>query len=103
VAHYNRRMANGERVERPRLVYSMQNDVVFCFCCKRFSHECRSVLIRDVTRDWNNLCHLLSSHDKSHDHLDGFQRWKELEIRLVSKQTDDLMSGPWIAPERKHC
>lgn len=28
-----------------------------------------------------------ASHEKSHDHPDSFQRWKELEIRLVSKQT----------------
>ena len=60
VAHYNRRMANGERVERPRSVYSKQNDAAFCFCCKLFSQECKSAVVRDGTRDWRNQCLLLS-------------------------------------------
>ena len=87
MAHYNRRMVNGERVQRPRLVYSYQKDAAFCFCCKHFPHERISALVRDGTRDWKNLCHLLSSREKSYVHLDSFQKSKELEFRLVSKQT----------------
>ncbi|XP_045067422.1 uncharacterized protein LOC121553274 [Coregonus clupeaformis] len=71
-------------------------------CFKKNSHECKSALVRDGTRDWKNLCHLLSSHEKSHDHLDSFQRWKELEIRLVSKQTIDAQAQRVIDGETLH-
>ncbi|KAK6310627.1 hypothetical protein J4Q44_G00186820 [Coregonus suidteri] len=43
-----------------------------------------------------------NSHEESHDHLDNFQWWKELEIRLVSKQTIDAQAQQAIDGKTLH-
>lgn len=47
-AHYSRTLANGEKLDRPWLVYSISKDATFCFCCKLFCEsERKSALAKD--------------------------------------------------------
>ena len=41
--HYTRKLANGETLERPWLMYSTSMDMVYCFCCKVYNRS-KSVL-----------------------------------------------------------
>ena len=89
--HYNRRLANGEEIRRHWLQYSVSNDSVYCFCCKLFTSNATgsSSLSDKGSRDWKNISAILSGHEKSSGHLENFQSWKELELRLRHTTTID--------------
>ena len=102
--HYSRKLINGEKLERPWLVYSISKDVVFCFCYKLFCvGERKSALAREEgIRDWKNLSNTLTSHEKSPAHIDSFQKWKELDKRLASQNTIDAQHQRQLAAETLH-
>jgi hypothetical protein len=83
VAHFNRRMANWERVESMACLFQAKRCSLL-FLLKTYFTRVQICAGQGWKRDWKNLCH-----------LNSFQSWKELEIRLVSKQTDELIPGPW--------
>jgi len=90
VAHYKKRLPNGEEVCREWLVYSVSNNAVFCFCCKLFSKkDGLSVLQEGGSSDWKNISAVLSSHEKSLEHLENFLSWRELQLRLSKGKTVD--------------
>lgn len=75
--HYERRLANGEVINRTWLQYSISKDSVFCFCCKVFQSKARvSSLSENGSNDWKNITALLSSHEKSINHLDSVEMWR---------------------------
>ena len=79
--HYKRRLANGEEVDRPWLMYSKSQNKVFCFCCKLFSKRSgMSVLQEGGSKDWKNISATLASHERSSLHFECYQVWKELEV-----------------------
>lgn len=54
VAYYQRVLKNGEHFERSWLVYSINNDAVYCFCCRMFSVKLSDTgvaIILDCTPD----------------------------------------------------
>ncbi|XP_063594578.1 zinc finger MYM-type protein 5-like [Penaeus indicus] len=90
--YYNRFICNGENTDREWLVYSINKDAVYCFCCKLFSDKVMttSKLNRDGLPDWKHLGDKLSDHEKSGNHLKHFVQWKEHKLRLsVSKTIDE--------------
>ncbi|XP_025116124.1 zinc finger MYM-type protein 1-like [Pomacea canaliculata] len=98
--HYKRKLANGEEVQRQWLVYSKFNDAVFCFCCKLFSNKSDSSSLQKVgSKDWKNISTILSSHEKSAAHLENYQTWRELELRLLHSQTIDDVNEHKIKQE----
>ncbi|XP_019346199.1 uncharacterized protein LOC109283921 [Alligator mississippiensis] len=48
-----------------------------------------SSLNENSSKDWRNISVILSSHEKSSEHLGNFQNWKELELRLKKQKTFD--------------
>lgn len=103
VCHYRRTLTNGERLERPWLVYPVSKDVTFCFCCMLFcGSERKSALGRDGVKDWKNLSSILSNHEKSTEHIESFHKWKELDIRLVTPNTIDAQNQRKRAAETIH-
>ncbi|XP_047137607.2 zinc finger MYM-type protein 1-like [Hydra vulgaris] len=92
VFHYLRKLPNGEELCRSWLLYSVLKDSVFCFCCKLFSMKAIGIssLTHTGSSDWKNMAAILSSHEKSPEHLQNSnQKWKELHQRLQRDSTID--------------
>lgn len=60
-------LPNGEKVHRSWLLYSPQNNAVFCFVCKLFSTK-DIKLTADGYSDWSNINTSLRGHKWSQDH-----------------------------------
>ncbi|KAL1220612.1 hypothetical protein V5N11_003319 [Cardamine amara subsp. amara] len=89
-AFYTRVMDNKEKQDRRWLVYSKSLDKAFCFCCKLFRHDQKSIQLGTTGHDdWRNLSKRLKKHEKSNDHIICMTRWTELEVRLKKAQTID--------------
>ena len=89
VFHYLRKLPNGEELCRSWLLYSVLKDSVFCFCCKLFSLKAIGIssLTHTGSNDWKNMSAILSSIEKSPEHLQNYQKWKELKQRLLKDST----------------
>ncbi|XP_065645519.1 zinc finger MYM-type protein 5-like [Hydra vulgaris] len=89
--HYNPRLFNGDKVCRHWLQYSVNNDSVYCFCCKLFisSTTAAPSLSFNGSHDCKNMSAVLSGHEKSSEHLANFQSSKEFELRLRHDKTID--------------
>ncbi|XP_060855512.1 zinc finger MYM-type protein 1-like [Metopolophium dirhodum] len=86
--HYKRSMSNGENVTRTWLVYSISNDVIFCFCCKLFDNS-NSKLALEGYNDWRHCTKMLKGHETSKNHLTAYSTWLELSLRLKKTKTID--------------
>jgi hypothetical protein len=99
---YSRRLVNGEKVSRSLLVYSIENNSVFCFCCKLYSN--RQILLSSEKgcSDWRNIGQKLKEHDTSPDHVNCMQKWKTLAVYLNASATIDNSHQRLIEEEKKH-
>ncbi|XP_076065028.1 uncharacterized protein LOC143039061 [Oratosquilla oratoria] len=100
--HYKRRLSNGEEVCRDWLVYSTSKDVMFCFCCKLFSSKPNVSLHKKGSNDWQNTTAILSVHERSTEHIDNYQTWRELELRLKQGKTIDHIEQQSLKQEEKY-
>lgn len=88
--HYERKLSNGEKIRRSWLQYSLGKDKVYCMCCKLFPSAASDALFNENgTNDWKNLAAQLSSHERNAKHLQCFQLWQELKLRLETGRTID--------------
>lgn len=83
---------------RSWLVYSQQNNAVFCFACKLFSLKAIK-LTAEGHSDWSNINSSLRSHECSSDHAQCMFKWRELDMRLQTY--DKRPPGTDIAGGRK--
>lgn len=99
---YIRHLGNGEKVTRSWLVYSIENNAVFCFCCKLFSN--RKILLSSAEgcSDWKNIGQKLKEHDTSSDHVNCMQAWRTLAVHLNANATIDSSHQRLIENEKKH-
>ncbi|XP_065668021.1 uncharacterized protein LOC136088264 [Hydra vulgaris] len=65
--YYNRKMKNGEIFERTWLIYSLNSNIVFCFCCKLFGIT--SSPFRQGMNTWEGLSKKLKEHETCSAHL----------------------------------
>lgn len=70
---YSKRLANGELVSRPWLIYSKSADSVFCFCCSIFNRNANTLSRVPGYSDWSNVSKMLSEHESFHSisHLEA--------------------------------
>ncbi|XP_065662920.1 zinc finger MYM-type protein 1-like [Hydra vulgaris] len=99
---YTRVLANGEEVSRSWLVYSIQNNSVFCFCCKIFPTRKICLLSTEGYSDLKNIGSSLKQHDKSQDHISCMQKWMNMSVNLKSNATIDQNLQRMIENEKKH-
>nr|XP_008106743.1 PREDICTED: zinc finger MYM-type protein 1 [Anolis carolinensis]XP_008106744.1 PREDICTED: zinc finger MYM-type protein 1 [Anolis carolinensis]XP_008106745.1 PREDICTED: zinc finger MYM-type protein 1 [Anolis carolinensis] len=100
--YYWRELPNGDKLERPWLMYSKTQNAAFCFCCKLFQPNTLFALCSNGTKDWRNLARNLSSHEKTPYHQKAFCSWKELEARLKLKVNIDDKDQEKMASETHH-
>lgn len=87
---YDRSLANGEVVQRKWLVYSKINDALFCFCCYFFITGTSSAFSNvQGFCDWRNASRNLKLHEVSKHHMECYNKWMELDLRLKSDRTID--------------
>jgi len=89
-SNYIQKLPNGEKHQRKWLIYSIDLDRVFCFCCKLFNVvSCTSKLANECSKDWRNLSAKLKSHEIMNEHITNMNGWIDMEMRLVKNKTID--------------
>lgn len=101
VNYYKRTLCNGETAHRTWLVYSLDKNSIFCFCCKLFLST-NMALTTDGYSDWGHMASYLSEHEKSKNHLDCHKKWVELSSRLKSHKTIDQENQKIVEAETRH-
>ncbi|GKD61105.1 zinc finger MYM-type protein 1-like protein [Tanacetum coccineum] len=100
---YIQHLANGEKHERRWLVYSVELDRVFCFCCKLFNTApCKSKLAKEGSNDWRNIGAKLKKHETSTEHITNMSAWFDLETRLKKDKTIDKDLQERINKDKEH-
>lgn len=100
---YTRFLPNGDKQDRPWLVYSISLNKVFCFCCKLFkTHHMLTGFAEDGIDDWVNLGAKLEKHELSKDHMVNRSAWIELKTRLEKHATIDKSLQDEVDKEREH-
>ncbi|XP_048084498.1 zinc finger MYM-type protein 5-like [Alosa alosa] len=98
--YFKKTLVSGEKMARSWLIFSMENNSLFCFCCKLFSK--RNIhLISSGLSDWKHASSYLTSHENSPEHLNCMKAWKELAVRLRSGKTIDKQEMALLEAERK--
>ena len=100
--HYTRKLCNGEQVLRIWLLYSILKNAVFCFACKVFGYANSSLAGDQGYSDWQNLTKILTSHEKSPNHIKNCQFWRELSLHLCLDKTIDKENEIIIRAETEH-
>ncbi|XDV34378.1 hypothetical protein PO909_004542 [Leuciscus waleckii] len=93
-------LSNGEKIMRSWLVYSQQNNAVFCFACKLFSLKAIK-LTAEGHSDWSNINSSLRSHECSSDHAQCMFKWRELDMRLQTNMTIDHQALTLLEAEKR--
>ncbi|XP_052622654.1 uncharacterized protein LOC128127943 [Lactuca sativa] len=100
---YMQKIPNGEKYERTWLVYSIDVDRVFCFCCKLFNVNTSTCsLAHKGNNDWNNISSILKRHEASNRHILNMRSWIDLETRLANNKTIDKQIQEQINREKEH-
>ena len=93
----SKKLANGEKVKRDYLCYSLKKKSVYCFACRLFgskqSISCPSYLASPggSSRElgYHRLYNVVPSHENSDSHRKNYLEWKSLEANLKAGTTID--------------
>ncbi|XP_052627780.1 uncharacterized protein LOC128134266 [Lactuca sativa] len=100
---YMQNIPNGEKYERTWLVYSIDVDRVFCFCCKLFNVNTSTCsLAHKGNNDLNNISSILKRHEASNRHILNMRSWIDLQTRLTNNKTIDKKIQEQINKEKDH-
>lgn len=87
--NYVRKMSNGETISRNWLIYSIDKNAIFCFCCRLFSTVQMSLSSSVGFCDWRHMSKLLQEHEQSPSHMKAYQSWMEHSNRIRSGKSID--------------
>ena len=85
--YFVRSLANGEKVERTWLIYSISKDSVFCICCKLFCKTPNTFCDTNGLSDWQHLSLLIKRHETSILHNSYMNTWVNLKKMLETSTT----------------
>ncbi|XP_076938332.1 uncharacterized protein LOC143606452 [Bidens hawaiensis] len=87
---YTRTLSNLEKCDRPWLVYSIEVDKIFCFCCKLFRKGFpNGNLDGEGYNNWHHASTSVKNHEVSLDHLTNMNSWFDMRKRLKLNETID--------------
>jgi len=90
---FYKHLPNGEKILRKWMVYSPSKKCLFCFCCRLFAvHDDQGADISKFITGFHNWWKLnpkVSHHENSETHLNNFEKWKTLKLRLELNETID--------------
>ncbi|XP_065644454.1 zinc finger MYM-type protein 5-like [Hydra vulgaris] len=96
--YYNRKMKNGEIFERTWLIYSLNSNKVFCFCCKLFGIT--SSPFRQGMNTSEGLSKKLKEHETCSAHFKCFEQWMTLRKGIANQATIDEKQQKLLHNER---
>ncbi|XP_065645556.1 zinc finger MYM-type protein 1-like [Hydra vulgaris] len=96
--YYNRKMKNGEIFERTWLIYSLNSNKVFCFCCKLFGIS--SSPFWQGMNTWEGLSKKLKEHETCSAHFKCFEQWMTLGKGIANQATIDEKQQKLLHKER---
>ncbi|KAL4721258.1 hypothetical protein ACJJTC_000225 [Scirpophaga incertulas] len=82
-------MPSGEKILRSWIVYFPISNNLYCFCCRLFAVTYTQTTFTTGFQKWWKLNSKVSDHETSCEHLENFEKWKTLEMRLKSHATID--------------
>ncbi|XP_076956693.1 uncharacterized protein LOC143631971 [Bidens hawaiensis] len=100
-ALYTRTLSNLEKCDRPWLVYSIEVDKIFCFCCKVFRKGLpNGNLDGEGYNNWHHASTSVKNHEVSLDHLKNMNSWFDMRKRLKLNETIDKTQYEQFKKER---
>lgn len=100
---YTRVLANMEKKDRKWLVYSLEEDGLFCFCCKVFRIGVpKGGLDGDGFRNWGHAFQRVKEHEGTLDHLINMNKWSEMHKRLNLNETIDKVQHEQFQKESEY-
>lgn len=100
-------LPNGEKIQRDWLVWSQTKSAFYCLPCRLFSKNTlnRSKMCSpegySKAQFWKKLYLKFPSHEGSHDHIQCYVKWCDLEVRIEKDSTVDMLLNEEIASEAK--
>lgn len=82
-------MPSGEKILRSWMVFSPISNNLYCFCCRLFAVSNIQTTFTTGFQKWWKLNPKVLDHETSCEHLENFEKWKTLEMRLKSHTTID--------------
>ncbi|XP_023230855.1 zinc finger MYM-type protein 5-like [Centruroides sculpturatus] len=74
---------NGEIVKRKWILYSINQNAVFCFSCMLFGHKSHNLSDpQKEFHDWRHLHPVIPLHENSPEHRNSYVKWKVMEKNL---------------------
>ena len=86
IENFEIKMKNGEEITRKWLVYSTSADAAYCFACRIFGKN-KIALSTNGFRAWKHIGEHLRSHERSREHVDNMENWRQLVARLKLNTT----------------
>ncbi|XP_065664830.1 uncharacterized protein LOC136086462 [Hydra vulgaris] len=96
--YYNCKMKNEEIFERTWLIYFLNSNKVFCFCCKLFGIT--SSPFRQGMNTWEGLSKKLKEHETCSAHFKCFEQWMTLRKGIANQATIDKKQQKLLHKER---
>ncbi|XP_065671940.1 uncharacterized protein LOC136089780 [Hydra vulgaris] len=96
--YYNPKMKNGEIFERTWLIYSLNSNKVFCFCCKLFGIT--SSPFRQGMNTWEGLSKKHKEHVTCSAHFKCFEPWMTLRKGIAYQATINEKQQKLLHKER---
>ncbi|XP_076039330.1 zinc finger MYM-type protein 1-like [Oratosquilla oratoria] len=74
----------------------------FVFAVNYFPPNPTFLCIKKGSNDWQNTTAILSVHERITEHIDNYQTWRELELRLKQGKTIDHIEQQSLKQEEKY-
>ena len=96
-------MPDGQKIFRTWMVYSTTSHSLYCFCCRLFTVQPKSISPKFVTGfdKWWKLNPKVERHESSRDHIENLELWKTMSMNLRLGMTIDARETKLIDQNKK--